>query len=68
MKATNTLLAIIAVLLAVNCFFSYRGALVYDRLPYSKMDQETFSKCLSAEAAGNGNMGCPHGWYLKGTD
>jgi hypothetical protein len=67
MKTTNILLGIIAILLALNCFYTYRSALVWEIKPYYQRTDEEKSKCLAAEAQGTAILDCPHGWYLKGT-
>jgi hypothetical protein len=60
--------AIISLLLAANCYFTYRSALEYGKLPYGLRTDEQKSKCLAGEAHGTGEFDCPRGWYLKGSE
>lgn len=67
-RATNVWLAIIAVILAINCYFNYCSALVYGVKPHSLQTDSERQACLISSAETNSSYFCPHGWYLKGWD
>jgi hypothetical protein len=61
--------AVIAVLLAANCYLTYRSALIYQDKPRSLRTDAEANECLAAEAGAPTSLrGCPKGWYLKGAE
>jgi hypothetical protein len=61
--------AVITLLLAANCYLTYRSALIYQDKPPSLRTTAEANECLAAKVGAPISLrGCPQGWYLKGAE